>query len=925
MSARLWLVLTLTLLGCQSRLNPDAGRKYRCDREAGAVSSQCPDGWRCGFSGYCHANDEPGARACEVPEDCAPTWRCGLDHSCHDPAVAGDYLCETSDDCEQGWHCGVAGRCYQRSEAGAVPCRYDAGVEDCADTWRCGLELICHPQSQGAAYLCLTDEHCEKGWRCDPVKGTCVDATTEGLPMRAAPPSERVSPRTPWSTTDIASSSPFTHPINAQGDQCTLTQSIALASPAGLTQLIHFACGGEPQRTDQFTTPLASEAKSVEAIEASVFALDSQGVLQLRNAGDGGQRRLPFPSVGVQNLIAIPRLEGNDGVYPPLLFAVGSDGYAVWSPDGDKMSARLALPAGTSGARALQGVTEVNTIDSAAPDVALLIAATDDGLFAAARTPTGFASPDGGLAGAWKPLKPPGFGNSACGATGPRNFKRVDSLYNYGNLIALVPAADGGTQDDLYAFEVDTSAAVQTCDTALLTRKGGPCRPCPPGHTLVELHADSYSSYPASSRCRGPGPDGGIREQSWSWYINGTDACELVDNTDIPDDERITSGGLRTVATRSPVQATRIDEHGRIFSETRYTAQMTQAPRLVVGGGGSKVVAFTPEVQAPVFNGTLSPRLFELGTARFNWLDVDPSMLAYLQVCGAVRNAPGWVLRTAVGVATNGAPEAGAPRVQVLRLNDAIPRSGADFYDVSDTLPLAALSQTEQLVPSACWGDAEPSLHAARARTRDGGTALVVVGGDSLWGGELPAFQPDGGAPVPLELKLSPLPRGKVTAVAPITVPGGSEEVLAGYLLAQRRVFRFSSLDDVQWRADEIRMPVGSALDVWADGPSGRVGYDDGRVYSLPSRAPLSPVFEGAGKVLQYASVCGQIYALRPEGLYRLTAGSAVGTWERLTLDLAPAGSDPGYAGARIYAAGNELYVFNRYGTSVRLKDPSCN
>ncbi len=889
------LALVAGLAGCKSRLDPDAGRKYKCDRADSAASTQCPDGWRCGFSGYCHANEEPGDRACEVAEDCASTWRCGLDNRCHDKAVAAAYLCASSGDCEQGWHC--------------------------------GLERVCHDPQVAAAYLCTGDEHCEKGWRCDPVRGACVDASSERLLSSAAPPSERVSPRLPWSPTLFAASELFEQAYDSSGYRA-YTRSFAQVSAQGLTQMLERLEYDVP-RLEQVTVPLASPATSLEALEGSAFVVDGQGVLQSTLGVDAGVRRLPFPAP-VQTLVGLPRHDTNLGMYSPVLFGLGAQSYSYWTADEDRLTGPLVLRGADGGVRTLRALTDVKRYYGDDPRV--LFAATDDGLYAASRTPTGFDSADGGLEGAWVPIRA-GLGSPSCGVSGPSQVLRVDSLAEYYYPIALVQSADGGSQGDLYAFDFDYDAPVQACSDSLLKVAAGPCAPCPAGDTLVELHAYGDLDYPTFQRCRHALEDGGSTETSWYWdRTDAANACGLYYDPYQSDSTVESIGHLRTAATPSPVVSARLDEQGRIFGyydpRTYYgrAYSLTDVPRLVVGGAGHKLVALSRETVS------LPPRIFELGAHRLDEVQTYfYDSIPYLQLCGQVAGAPGWVARTVVGIQMDGGAEPGAPRVEVARLEDAVPADSANYPQVGAAPAIAYLSQTEQLEGNVCWATSDaPGIHAATGKLGDGGTMLYVVGGDSLWAAELPpnAGVADAGvAPVRLEIKVAPLPRARVTAVTPISVPANGPELLAGYLLAQRRLFRFSAVDEVQWRADEIRLPTGSALDVWADGANGRVGFDDGRVFSLPSRALLAQALPAGGKVLQYATLCGQSYALTATGLLRLTApseGGAVGVWTPMALDLAPPGGDPGYARGKLHASGNELYVFNAYGTSVRVKDPAC-
>ncbi len=232
-------------------------------------------------------------------------------------------------------------------------------------------------------------------------------------------------------------------------------------------------------------------------------------------------------------------------------------------------------------------------------------------------------------------------------------------------------------------------------------------------------------------------------------------------------------------------------------------------------------------------------------------------------------------------------------------------------------------------------------LPAQSARLPDGGQVLVMAVGDALWAGAPKSQLPDGG-PARLHARLVPQPRGEVSALAVSASPSGGLLVEA-YVIAQERVYRIEARSDQQWQAQPIDLPPGIPTAVWTDGPRGRAGYSDGRVYSLPSGVQVAPPIPG-GEALDYAALCGHGYALTRDTLYRLqgTAGPQ-GQWQALDLSgvgLPPAGLIfygwqeawapyfylPDYPSAdRLVEANRELLLFTEAGAMIRVRDPECS
>jgi hypothetical protein len=77
----LW-TLSMARCTCVDLENP---RAYPCTADGG--EAQCPEGWRCGLEGHCHARDVAAPYQCQDDTDCEASWRCGPDGRCLDSST----------------------------------------------------------------------------------------------------------------------------------------------------------------------------------------------------------------------------------------------------------------------------------------------------------------------------------------------------------------------------------------------------------------------------------------------------------------------------------------------------------------------------------------------------------------------------------------------------------------------------------------------------------------------------------------------------------------------------------------------------------------------------------------------------------------------------------------------------------------------
>jgi hypothetical protein len=200
------------------------------------------------------------------------------------------------------------------------------------------------------------------------------------------------------------------------------------------------------------------------------------------------------------------------------------------------------------------------------------------------------------------------------------------------------------------------------------------------------------------------------------------------------------------------------------------------------------------------------------------------------------------------------------------------------------------------------------------------GTLLVVSSFDALLATELdPAREVSlASAPV-LTVKLVPLNRTEITAL--VLLPRADDRHAEGWLLAGGRLHQFRADNPTVWKSTELTLPAGEPVALFNDGARARAGYRDGRVYALPGRVPVAPPLPpGAGAVVDFTDVCGQVIALSSQSAFRLALrpDETEGVWERVAL---PEG--PGRP-AKLHATPDGAFVFFTDGRVVRLEGLVC-
>ncbi len=277
--------------------------------------------------------------------------------------------------------------------------------------------------------------------------------------------------------------------------------------------------------------------------------------------------------------------------------------------------------------------------------------------------------------------------------------------------------------------------------------------------------------------------------------------------------------------------------------------------------------------------------------------------------------------------ADGGAPMVFAPSLRgVITPGIGIPASQADFNFVAavEGDPTLVMNDLGQIQPAeqvnAIAGlkadsvDVRAPFHAAIAPKPDGGQELIATSFDTLYSGVYDGFTYE------LTSKLKPFPGSPIESIAPFLeqVPDAGTR-LAAWVLTPNGLFKVRSESDKRWRAVDVPLPPGDAVEVWTEGDKGRIGFNDGVVFSLPSRVPLSSPLPLSDVAFDYLFACSETWVLGFDGVYRLSPRpGGVGEWvlEPLTTDLYTFGPDPLYGG-RLFALRGRIYLFTYYGGAL--------
>ncbi len=891
MKRLLWLVVGAAAVGagCRSCQDLSEARAYRCERDAGEAA--CPGPWRCGLDGFCFDPAEEQARACESDLDCAPDWRCGREQVCHPRGETASYACVSDDDCE---------------------CGPDAG---CPNVWRCGIE------------------------------GRCLNASLDGLRPNAQAGSlifEQVNPQLSTTLpTHLAISNPYDQFSPCDPNDPVDSQTLAFISNGSLTRahLVRgkrvFADGG--WACDGGAGELVEERQfEFERVGVSVPA---QAIAQLEDktlvlSTSGGLCTYGPQSLSCQALSHSPNRLRLMSFSEPSAVMLSSNRYA-FVRGSDLSVSPPELLRGTDG-----GPLPINDmVGFRHHSEGLLVAATPQGVYYVSVGEDGLLA-DGGwpVSTSWKPTALPNLPCELDAEPGkldmePLRFRIAQLSSGTGLFVQARSKAETPPRDHLLVVGPGQDAHCPPSACACMPAAGFQmayvesklaCTACANGATLEEFWAYPFWSgsndyFDLEVRCAAP--DGGALI-SIQFDTNG---CSIGDQSDrnIPD-----AGSYFTPVLHdrsNPMRRAMAGPNGELWmDEYRLSTRsvlLDRLPRGIIGDTGGLLAYLDPLLYGEPRSSNGDPRT--LGEAA---LFVQSPGAGLVSLTGDA-----FPLTTHVEGRPYGAlltpdlmEEANFPPVML----DATPLPTREIR----LRLLGRFTDTE---------DFKKPFNAATQSLPDGGTLLLATAFDALLAVDATAWLNDGDAgydfesstifsrlPV-FEVKSVPLTRSPITsftAIPPQADASGKTPYTLGYLLTSGRIFRFKADSSVIWRVEELpEINAGDPLEVWHDGPRGRVGFKGGAIYSLPSQVQIGASLPlEAGEAKDFAAVCHHSFALTDFGVWRLVSDGTgpVGAWQQVGI---PHLTPEDFPGARLYATRQALFVITQKGKIVEARGWSCD
>lgn len=841
--------------------------------------------------------------------------------------------------------------------------RPDGGAPQCFASWRCGLERVCHQRGIEQPYLCAGDDRwCEGGWTCG-IEGTCIAPVDDGFRFDAGEGPVTVasiSPRVLTHLPDVCS---------VAADEAVGPgfhgSAVSFVVDGGFTAVAR-ARSGPPGRPDIGnyisyrvdgdlpTSDVRAMGTGINATSGMPMVLTAQGMgymyLEFRLDGGGYPPRAPYQVPPGWETVRQEQLRAvSDGVpysvafgdggwltvlqYPPSQFVFPEPGsplagffgklegvvqVPLLAPDGGLFDdGGIGLDAG----RRVIDVTQVAEPDFAAGlKHTALVANIDERIYLGERWVTvvdggmsgmprfvaefrgfAFSADAGGLVHVLSPDGLPVWNPLQVAAVQGTSFASLayvaGSGYQLGDAGYLPRRVRG--QGKLLAIELQRGAEPEAWlllvqmffDMSVPGQQRGdvfpigsqllpPCRACPDGYALVDFASlfDGERMQPAMvAHCR---------------------RASTNENLTI---------GLRGATASSGCSAEVVDEGPGTLRD-----QLLPSTSLVGHGGwvgahgqlwiGDSVIdarsLFLDGVPAAMARGGTDIAAFDRGTfyfldPRYGFIGVSGGADLEAQVVAPVQGRDDWVVTGGLfigrqslgGFSSTGGGEAVAGR-------------GA-------TVDLRLVG--------------EPFFSGA-GRTNDGGVVVVVTANDAVFSSDVTEIYFDAGArPGTLDFRIAPLNRVAIRSLAVLDVvpDGGLQPYTHGYVLARAELIELTADTVEHWRARPVHAPPGNLVEVWSDGTYGRLGLDDGTVYSLPALKPLGPPV--GSRVGDYYQFRGQPWAVADDGVWRLEAArGGPGIWRRAPA--ADGGAEVTYRGAKLFEVSGDLYLVSPHGVVLRYR-----
>lgn len=914
MRCALAALLLLLGAGC-TQLGLDQGHRFACSPERRRESpGECPGGWFCGVEGYCIDPDAPAPYPCQEHLDCTPGWRCGLDGRCHSTAVAAPYACRSDDDCEQSWRCGYAGTCVDSS---AEALRANAGVA--------GLTAV----REGPTALDGPSDLVELG---EPF----VRANACGKAVQTRSLVHRVK--------------------GAVAGQSRLVKRL-LHGNGGLPMdgaggLATVCTGAEP-RVDAEVVELAGPgvAGSASADDVRAIADFHDATYALRQ--DGGfsawehlyfhrSRLFPTPPPAPPGAPFAPRelRQFVDGNGKQWVVAFGGSALAFYERGaGWSSPTTFASDAGT-----------VELRDVALLSRAQLLVASSAGFHAAPWSGSVPAPSD------WRMVR---LADLGCPVAGKNSYeaREIRAPYAGSELLglgvtSLQALADGGTARrdlfQLYGLSTDAGAPGDCPELVL---------PGEPGHTAYAVRGNSSCAGCATGETMEGvvfGADGRDRlEGAVAFRCRAGDGTSRAELVAYPDAERCQLLPREKLSAASAASA--FTTPGAVFSRARAAGRAVAVASPAGGVGASGGLWWS--ARSGVFQ--LSPLLpaqppsawvEALAQPERRWVTTPSVRVGAVEPAGVVQlEEPGHFVPRGEGASARFSAVASSSLTLPLvaevegrtdwvvawfdrgEWGEGRPYDALVLQRSSASTGADAFSLIAQVPKGAVVG---PPFASAVTALPEGGTLLLLSAQEALFAADvtataqaaLPLEQLER-APV-LEVVAVPLTRGRIgslTATGFEVDASKHARYAKGFLVASSRLFQFRADNPVVWRLDELELEPAEVVRLWRDGAKARVGYRDGSVYALPSRAKVAPALQpGATQVQDFADVCGRVLALSTSGLFHLTVddGTTLGRWEPVALSTDP--TPQAYVGARLRAVGGAVQLLLADGQVWKVSGFAC-
>jgi hypothetical protein len=814
--------------------------------------------------------------------------------------------------------------CFDPEEGHAYPCVpvLDGGdrTVGCASGWRCGLEQICHDPDAGAAYQCLDDSWCERGWQCAS-SGKCTPPVDDGLRVGAdggVMRADTLELNAPRSLPDSFAATPealIPPSFNASGFGYTRGNEFLLVARARLGPPNDVA--GEYQLA-LYRATLPVQVKQTAAginLVDQTLVLSDAGVAYVAVkydagfyaplGGDPDAGFVPGP-IHLAEYTPVPEWSGATGdglrlipASPPFAMVFGKNVHVLHYPQIFPTPGSM-----DSGFRdGLSGLFKIDFLEDGGPTGMLGAQMTDL---------TSVISTDGGRAVAAVIdgrlyLAPYSGGDFQAGSPGVPAWIPAVLFGSAGAFGALTWDAGYLLQNDAYqARRLRAAGSRLAIETVSSTGESGVM--------LGELsNADRDPFLPLLLQlrlfpCSVCGPDGGIKEFHVSDVgplqieVRCNDGSTVIDVTTVGGVcatlPAIGSSGalrddLKAAVTPAGVNAW-TGAHGQVwFGDSLTTATpfaLDQPPALMISADQGQAAISGRQLFIPMLFGTPTSGIGFGFTAAAGFTDDD-----FVPVAG-ITGRSDW------GITRGGY----AGRKSLGAVGGAVVAVRGDSVDPRQFTP---------------------PYQGVIGRTSDGGHALIASAFDALYGADVTAIhEVDVAPPGVFEFRAVPQQRVPIRSLTALDVFDGGVWS-RGYALARSDLFEWVAETPEHWRVNRIDIPPGAPLELWSDSDRGRLGYDDGRVYSLPGFKKLASALDAG--VIDYEQLHGQPFALTAQGLYRLQSpvdGGVTGTWQS-DVELRTALGD--LHGARMFAAGgktpdqyNQLFIFNAYGNAVVLRPP---